>query len=361
MRIGLLTGNLSSGGAERTAASMANFFSNNGLDTYLITVNKCNSFYKIDEKVKNVSLDIEELTKTFSIRRAICSIKKAFTIRRKIKKMNLDCIIGMDNVMSYYTLLATAFTKTKTVGTEMSDPRYNLNTPIHTVLRKITGKFSDGYIFQTKMQKDFYPESKNPPAVIPNAIFNKYAYDIKVPDVREKTVTAMGRLHEVKMYDVLIKAFDIFHKENSDFSLHIYGEGDEKEKIEKQISELDAQEYIFIEKPTENAIEYVAKSSAYVLSSQYEGFPNALLEAMYCGVPSIATRCFSAINDLINDGENGFTVDVGDYESIAKQLDIIVNNSKISEKLSDNAIKSTRKYHIDNIGTKWINYINNLK
>lgn len=357
MKVGFLINDLSSGGSERATCGICKYLANNGIDTTILTVNDCVPFYDVDEKVKLVSLSSKEVEKSAGIKRIISSIKKSFTMRKKIKNMNFDILVAMSVVLGNYALFSTVFTKTKCIGTERNDPVLTYNSFVHKTLKKITAKFSNGYVFQTKSQQEYYPLPRcKKSVVIPNAVFNLYAYSSSIPSQREKAITALGRLVKQKRYDDLIRAFKIFHENNQEFTLQIFGEGPEKDNIQKLIDSLNLTESVNINTPREDAILFAAKSSAYVLCSEYEGLPNALLEALYCGVPCISSYYSPAVKELICDGENGLIISVGDTQAIAEKLQEIVSDKAYSKKLSDEAVKSTRKYDINNIGREWIDY-----
>lgn len=361
MKVAFLINDLSSGGAEHATSSIAGYLADNNIDTTILTVNNCQPFYKTNEKVKIVSLASKDIEKNVGIKRMFSTLFKSFNMRKQIKSMGFDIIVGMSNIMAYYLIFCTAFTKTKCVGTERSDPRHHMNTPIHRILRKLAGKFSDGYIFLSKEHQSYFPTPRcGFSEIIPNAVYNELAYDIKKPEIRNKTVTAMGRLHDVKAYDVMIKAFYKFHKKNDEYSLEIYGEGEEEHNLNKLIKSLEAEEYIKILEPIEDAIVRVAKSSAFLLTSKYEGMSNSLLESMFCAVPCISTDNSPTTRDLIINNENGIIVEIGNIEQIASSLDKIANDNEFTEKISQNAYHSTRKYSIKNIGKLWIDYFNKL-
>lgn len=361
MKVAFMINDLSSGGAEHATCSIAGYLADNNIDTTIVTVNNCEPFYKINDKVRVVSLESKDIEKSIGIKRMFSTLFKSFDMRKQIKNMGFDIIVGMSNIMAYYLIFCTAFTKTKCIGTERSDPRHHMNTPIHRVLRKLAGKFSDGYIFLAKEHQSYFPTPKcGFSAVIPNAVYNEYAYDIKFPEKRDKTITAMGRLHDVKAYDVMIKAFDKFHIKNDDYTLEIFGEGEEENNLKALIKSLEAEEYIKIIEPVEDAIIRVANSSVFLLTSKYEGMSNSLLESLFCAVPCISTNNSPTTRDLITNNENGIIVDIGDIDQIADSLDKIVNDNEFSETLSNNAYDSTRKYSIDNIGKMWIDYFKKI-
>jgi glycosyltransferase involved in cell wall biosynthesis len=110
----------------------------------------------------------------------------------------------------------------------------------------------------------------------------------------------------------------------------------------------------------ENAIEQICKGSVFVLSSRFEGMPNALMEALAMGVPCVSTKCETGPEELINNGENGLLVDVGSKEHIASAILKIIHNPTLAKKLSENGKKLILTNSIDRISNQWLSYLKNL-
>ena len=98
----------------------------------------------------------------------------------------------------------------------------------------------------------------------------------------------------------------------------------------------------------------------FAFTSKHEGFPNALLEALYYGVPSISTNCPHGPSDMINDGENGFLVPVGDVDTLAKKIQLLIESKKLQQKFSNAALESTKKYEMEHIAEKWMRIITDV-
>ena len=144
MRIGFLISNLSAGGAERATSSLANYFSQHGHEVEIITFKDGDSFYTLEDKVTHLRLGFDEIALSLSLKRIFGALKRMFKIRSFIKKRKLDVLIGMSFSMTWYTVFATKFTKTKSVGTERNNPYKYKATKINSFLRKFFYKFCDG-------------------------------------------------------------------------------------------------------------------------------------------------------------------------------------------------------------------------
>ena len=155
------------------------------------------------------------------------------------------------------------------------------------------------------------------------------------PDLREKTqssldhpwfqpgnppvLLAVGRLMKQKDLPTLLKAFALLRR-SRDARLLILGEGPERDKLEALIKELELGQDVSLPGFVGNPYAYIARASAFVLSSLWEGLPTVLMEALYCGAPIVATDCPSGPLEILKNGENGRLVPVGDHVALAEAM-----------------------------------------
>lgn len=361
MKIGFLIKDLSSGGAERATVSLANYFALHSQEVVIITFNGGNSFYPLEDLVAVHNADLGELEQSTSLKRLFGSIKRIFAIRRLVKLQQLDILIGMSFAMTWYTVLATMLTKTKSVGTERSNPFRYKATKLNTFLRKFFYNFTDGYVFQTRRAAEFFGNKKSKrDIIIPNAIFNETIYTLSPPAERKKIICATGRLIKLKRFDLLIDAFARIADQIPDYMLFIFGEGEEKEELENQIEYLGLKNRIFLAGTDPQAVKFVNYASVFVLSSDFEGMPNALLEALAMGVPCVSTRCEMGPDELIEDRVSGILTDVGSSEQLGKAILEIIENPDLAKKLSENGRKLLKTHSIDTISRQWLDYLNRI-
>lgn len=361
MKIGFLINALNAGGAERATVSLANYFSKKGVHTEIITFKDIDSFYPLNDDVVHIRLGLDEIALSLSLKRILGAFKRMLKIRSFIKKRKLDVLIGMSFSMTWYAVVAAAFTKTKSVGTERNNPYKYKATKINSFLRKFFYKLCNGYIFQTKKSSLFFTDKlRKNDIVIPNAIFNETVYELTPPDKREKLICAVGRLNEQKRFDILIDAFASISEKISEHKMIIFGEGDLRKELEEQISSLGLDDKIFLPGTDPQAVKVVNRADVFVLSSDLEGMPNALMEAMAMGVPCVSTRCDMGPEELIENRENGILVEVGNTQQIADSMLEIINNPELSDKLSANARELLKTNSIDAISKKWLEFLNKI-
>lgn len=361
MKIGFLIQNLSGGGAERAASAIASALAQRGAEVQIITFNDDDRFYSPNDDVKVFNLDFDKIPRNLSLKRILCCVKRFKKIRRYIKKENFDALVCMSNAMSFYGVFASMFTKTKSVGTERNNPYKYSSDKINTLLRKISAFFADGFVFQTEASAEFFPmRAQKKGAVIPNAVFNKLVYDVETPEIRQNIIYGMGRLTQAKRFDLLIDAFYEVSQKYDECKLVIFGEGDDREKLQEQIDSLSLTDKALLPGASLRAIEFISKGRAFVLSSDYEGMPNALMEAMASGVPCVSTRCKMGPEELITDGENGLLVETDSSKQIAEALLKILGNDALANRLSKGGKKLLHTHSIDAIADRWLEYLTSI-
>lgn len=361
MKIGFLIKDLSSGGAERATSSLANYFVSHENEVEIITFNDTDSFYSLEPEVTVLSAELGELEQNTSIKRLVGSFKRIFKIRQLVKSQKLDVLIGMSFAMTWYTVLATAFTATKSIGTERSNPYKYKASHLNTFLRKLFYLFTDGYVFQTNRAADFFGGKKpERDIIIPNAIFNETVYSLSPPDERKKIICASGRLIPLKRFDMLIDAFSKIANKIPQYVLMIFGDGEDRDKLQKQINELGLQKRVLLLGATPDAVKLINYASVFVLCSEFEGMPNALLEALAMGVPCISTRCEMGPEELIEDGVNGILTEVGNCKELSDAILKIIENPDLAKSFSENGRKLMKSNSIENISKSWLEYLNRI-
>ncbi len=361
MKVGFLINDLSAGGAERATASLANYFVNHGVETEIITFTDETSFYTLDKKVSHSPVGFTEIEHSLSLKRVFGAIKRMFQLRKFVKKKKLDFLIGMSFSMTWYTVFATFFTKTKSIGTERNNPYEYKSGHFNSILRKLFYLICNGYIFQTKKSSEFFTDKlKKTDIIISNAIFNETVYHLVPPKVRNKIICAVGRLDKQKRFDLLIDAFSAIADKIPDYRLVIYGEGKLRKQLQERIDSAHLTNRASLPGNDTKVLQKVNNASIFVLSSDYEGMPNVLMEAMALGVPSISTRCDMGPEELIADGENGILVDVGSSEQIAAAILNIIENPELADRLSKSSMKLRETHSIEEISDKWIEFLKTI-
>ncbi len=350
-KIGILIPSLNTGGAERTAVSLANWLATNTKnEIFLINLGKNDNNYVINKKVK-----VYSKKHYVAIKGRIMEYIKLIIF---LNKQQFDILFEMLFTPLKYAIIHRFFnSRVVIIGSERANPK-KYNTFFKKMRCKIYPLFCDGYIFQTQMVRDmFFKTVKNNSIVIPNAISNPDILEIDTKKIKKKkTIVAVGRLTEQKGFDILIKSFIKFHEKFHDYKLIIYGEGVLRKELEKLIKENNMENYIYLPGNKKNVMKDAASATMFVMSSRYEGMPNALLEAMSIGMPCISTNCVAGPSELIKNYENGILIEVDSIEKMNEAMVQIIENKSLRNKISKNSLKVKETHLPDQIYSQYYSY-----
>ena len=176
---------------------------------------------------------------------------------------------------------------------------------------------------------------------------------------REKTVLAVGRLHEVKRFELLIRLFDAVHKQFPDWKLRIVGDGDEREKLENTIRELQAEDYVNLtgRKDAAGVEEEMLRASVFAMTSRSEGFPFVLLEAQSCGLPVVAFDVRVGPGFVVQDGVNGYLAADMLYEDFCEKLASLMKDEDLRRRMSRAAVDHAAEFSREKVGEMWYSLI----
>lgn len=356
MRILFTIGNLDAGGAEKVVATLANAFVKQGHNVGVLFVSSSNkdSFYKLNDKVEIIPL-LEE-GKKLSIG------KKTKLLANKIKDFKPDVVSAFLNYVifyTYYALKKIRKSNIKFIVSERNNPRA---VPESFLLRKLRNhifKKADGCVFQTEEAKAYFKGIKNS-SVISNPVFlttdNKFDY---LNRERNQTILMVGSDKPEKNRTMAFKAFAQFSKEHPNHKLVIVG-ASSNEKEMALLKELNISENVIFAGKSNDWHEKYSSSEMFILTSDFEGMPNALLEACVLQIPCVSTNCPCGPKDILENGEKGILVNVGDYQELSNQMKKLADSKDLRNKLSDKNKETGLKYSPELISNKWIDFIKSL-
>lgn len=331
------------GGAERVVSVISKLLCEK-YQIKIITFIKKEQEYEIDERIERINIDIGTGGKKF-----ICGRKQ---LVRVLTDYGIDIVIGFDILPNILvTSIPRRKRKWKTIISERNAPKQAEISRKSKLLRKIYYRRTDSCIFQTKAAREYYcTYLRKHSVIIPNPIMDN------LPEREYKDshrFVAVGRLACQKNYPCMIKAFSLFIKENPEYTLDIYGEGEEKEHLEQLINELKLSENVRLCGSHANVHERIKDAQLYLMSSSYEGMPNALMEAMEMGFPVISSDCPSGgPAELIEDGVNGYLFTVDDCNGMKEKMCMAINNRQL-EQMAEKAKKIKVDYSSQKIAAMW--------
>ncbi len=348
MKLIFVTGTMMHGGAERVISILASRL----LKYYeidIICYFSAPIFYDIDSRV-----NIIDMTKLWNCNNKFSKLR---AFRRYIKSQNNAIVIAF--MMPFYILSAIALLGVKVpfIAAERNDP--NSASKVRKILSKILLPKYDVLVAQTIGAKSFFEGKTNCDLrVIYNPV-NPALINTEHNDPGFKHFVSMARFYPQKNQRLLISAFRNVLDVYPDCRLTIYGEGPLREQLESQINNLGLNDYVSLPGVTNNIIEALGNASVYVCSSDYEGMPNSVIEAMVCGVPTISTKVMGAV-DLIENGENGLLVNVGNEDELSDAMIKLISDKELRYKLSNKARDIADVLDTDNIVNQWIDTIDSI-
>lgn len=286
-------------------------------------------------------------------------LKKTVGIRRTLKQIKPDVLVTMGVPGALFDVPACVGLGIKHIISERNDPAHFGGRTITRIISRLLMRKADGYVFQTKDAQAYYGgDIAKHSVIIPNPLFIGDDYPAtQYTGEREKTIVTTGRLNKQKNHPLLIRTFKRIVEEFSDYKLIIYGEGPERQNDETLIKELGLEGRVLLPGTINNVPEKIHKSSLYVLSSDFEGMPNALMEAMALGLPCISTDCpCGGPKELIENGKNGILVPVGDEDALVNAMIKVLSDARLAVELGKKAMSVREELSMDKICKKWYGY-----
>ncbi len=347
MKICFITATLAGGGAERVIANLANEMTKRGHQVTILLTTEYVVEYELHPEVEVIQIS----NKTESSMKA--RIKRIMNLRKYFKMHRDMHFISMPTDTNIFVLAASLFLGIELIISERNDP----NQYGHAKIRDFMYLFADKIVFQTKDAKEcFAVRLQNKGKIIFNPVSEL------LPELhrgeRVKKIVAVGRLDEQKNHKLLIDAFKDFVLKHPDYELHIYGRGPLQETLTEYIQKSGLQGKVILAGFRKDVWSEAANASVYVLSSDYEGMPNSLLEAMAMGMPVVSTDCpIGGAAMLIEQEKNGLLVPVGDKEALYKALCYLIENVELAEQLAENAAKIRESMSVSRICDEWLEYM----
>lgn len=342
-------GTLCDGGAERVVSILSGKMAEKGMPVEILTYYDKNIFYEIHPQVKITS--VESQTGTTN------KVRNLLWIRNYFKK-NAKIVISFLAPFNMMAILADFGMNVPIIVADRNDPTKVPTGKLSRKVRDILYMFADGIVLQTKKNQEYFGKIvQKKSTVIYNPVNLKEDAGSALCTEKEKKLVSVGRLIPQKNQKLLIEAFANIVKEYPEYQLIIYGEGKDRKELERLAANLGIKENVLMPGSTSNLHNVIKNAELFVLSSNYEGMPNALIEAMCLGLPVVSTKV-SGATDLIQDGVNGFLTDCGDTEQLTAALRKILGNQELRESCARESAKIIKKLEVNTITEEWIHFIN---
>jgi GalNAc-alpha-(1->4)-GalNAc-alpha-(1->3)-diNAcBac-PP-undecaprenol alpha-1,4-N-acetyl-D-galactosaminyltransferase len=358
MRLALVTASLGRGGAERVLSVLANAWVEQGKDVTMCVLNRDDeAAYPLRAaiKVRNLRLPSDRSKNAFQA--AARTLKKVLVLRSAIASLKPDVIVSFMDYANILTLLATRRLGIPVIVSERIDPSLYKIGSMWEFLRRRTYPAASAVVCQTQATLQRF-QQKMPlrGCVIPNPVVMPYLTRSRsAQDQPERTysIVAMGRLVPQKGFDLLINAFSQISERHSEWVLKIAGSGPLQQELQQQAAKLNLKHRVILTGALEDPFALLTAADLFVLSSRFEGFPNALCEAMACGLPVISFDCPAGPREIIRDGVDGLLVDPENVGALAEAMDTLMTNPAERARLASRAIEIASRFSKADVLKMW--------
>ncbi len=359
MKILFIITSLGGGGAERVLSIIANELSRRQIAVTICTYYSSDTAYTLDKNIKLVPLFEEGEIQTNIFSKIIEKFKFFVRFRRLLKENDIDAVISFMKGMNGKAIIVSKSSNIPVVATEHTNHKCGMNL-LSWVERRWLYKMADAVTVLTDYDyNEFYKGFLTNVTVMPNPVDFP---PIKIMPERDKTILASGNLNRWlgKGFDNLLKIFSKVVEDHPDWKLKIAGSGDEGKRHLMLLSKkLNIQENVVFLGFCSNIKEELQRSSIFVLSSRYEGFPMVLIEAMSQGCACISFDCVSGPGEIIENEIDGILVEDQNMQQMEAEICRVIENEKLGEYLGKNAINNVQRFSTKTIVHKWLDLISN--
>lgn len=346
-------GGLVSGGAERVASHLINYWHQKGVDVTLIVGHgQSEDFYSIPREINRIVVSNGSPSNNKLIA-LLKNIPIVWRLRQALKKTDSSTVISFLTRTNIYTILASFGLRKRVIISERNDTTREEHSWPWPKLRRMLYNYADVVTANSDIalsgMKEYVNREKL--TIVPNPV---YLPDRQSDPSRSRMIINVGRLVPQKAQYLLIEAFAMIDgKKREDWTVHILGDGEEETKLKKLTKQKDLAHQINFLGVVKNIEREYQKAGIFVLSSRYEGTPNALLEAMSFGLPCIISDSIPGADNLIEDGKTGLIFISGNAEDLAEKIFTLMDNPKYRQQLGANARKRVEMYSPENVMPVW--------
>jgi glycosyltransferase involved in cell wall biosynthesis len=336
-------------GAQKVICNLANAFCRED-EIIFVTSYQGTEGFALDKRITRINLGETRETNVL-----IKNLHLLVRLHSILKQSKPDVAVSFMAEPNLRLILSSLFLPNKVVVSVRNDPVREYHGKVRKFLARFIFRFADGHVFQTEDACKFFPARiRQNSIVILNSVDGHFFQN---PPNHTKDIVNVGRLEPQKNQLLLVNAFALIAHEFPNQNLHFYGEGHRYDTLNNRIQQLGLTDRIFIHSPQKDIYNYIGSYRLFVLSSDYEGLPNALMEAMAMGIPCISTDCPCGGPKVLLPAKQ--LVPVGSVQQLAakiKEMLSIENMSMIIQEEKSTAMNFTPQ----KVNAIWHEYLSDV-
>lgn len=343
-------------------AELARAWSNQSCKVTVVTMAGTETdFFELDRRVSRLQLSITSNRERSLVGMLAANIRRALTIRQVLVRERPDIALGMMTSAATLLALAAIGLPMKTFGSERTYPPMSPMGAAKEWLRWFTYGLLTGVVGQTEAAGHWL--RKNTRAcrvhVIPNHIElplrtqDPVIAPVDVLGETRRCILAVGRMTEEKQFPQLIEAFSKLADQYPEWDLVMAGDGPDQPALSALVAARGLVGRVHIPGPAGNIGDWYERADIFAMTSRFEGFPNALLEAMAHGVPPVAFDCLTGPSEMIHDGENGFLIPLNDMDGFTEALAKLMKSDALRAEIGERALSLRDRFSTDYAVSAW--------
>lgn len=353
-RLTIVIHSLQGGGAERISSWMANHWAQQGDHVSLITLDLPHTDqYPLDPRVERIGLGMMSVSRNV-LQAFFRNLARRRRLAKAIAQSCPDRVISLTDKTNVLTLLACRGVTDQVVVYELTDPRQHAIGRWWSWLRRLTYPRAKALVVQTEGVRQWFRQWLKgvPIYVIPTGVPQMSATS-HVPRPPGRRLLAVGRLEHVKGFDLLIEAFSRIAALHPDWQLWIAGSGSLYAVLQRDIHRRGLGKRVTLLGHVAQPETIMQQADVFVLSSRYEGFPTALLEAMACGLPAVSFDCPSGPSEIIRHSVDGLLVPSQDVEALAAAMGRLMSDESLRRAMAERAEEVTKRFSMERFFAQW--------
>lgn len=344
MKIVFFIGSMGRGGAERVISILSNEYAENGWDVDIVMMLRDEVGYKLHPNIRTISFAGQSASYIKNVPHWL------FNIRKYLGKVKPDRVVSFAGRINALVLTASIGMKVPIIVSERNDPKHDgRGKAMLWYCNKIYHRAAK-IVFQNKYEQSCFEKSlESRSVVVPNPI---QVSAMNCPNNEEFVIATAGRLSAQKNTAMLVDAMELVHKVHPEVKCKIFGDGELRQMLQDRIDKKGLSNVVILEGNRKDIHEQLSKCSLFVMTSEFEGLSNALIEAMMMGLPCITTD-YPGADELITDGVNGKIVKRGDANELANIIIKMLNNDIDLNSLAECGINVSDDYRKERVLQLW--------